>query len=160
MSDDLPCLPHQPNFDSEDAFPPGGFINEAAPDSCLKFYHESSSYQPPFVATSFDKRCAKRFLTGHGQISKHTPRPGVQFVIQVNPRGEDEEEFRCQSASLITKRCQMSQMSTKPLHAVLVFTLTKFKRAGNKDPHEVHLHAAEDTWGMCCHCARRALSAT
>ena len=167
MSDDLDmfcrCInPTLTRRDEDAHFPPGGIIYRGAalPDSCLKFYRESSAGTkfriPAFVATSFDKRCAKRFLNRAWRYhQKHTPRPGVLFVIQVNPRGEDEEEFRCQSASLITKRMPDVPDEHEYLFTQYsVFTLTKFvERAGtNKDPHEVHLYAAEDNLGMaCCH---------
>ena len=105
MSDDLAmfcrCInPTLTRRDEDAHFPPGGIIYRGAalPDSCLKFYREvfceDQVSHSAFVATSFDKSCAIKFLDRAWKYhQKHTPRPGVLFVIQVDPRGEDDRRI-------------------------------------------------------------------
>ena len=72
------------------------------------------------------------------------------FVISVDPRGEDNDAFRCKNASLI----QVRYPGVPEEHEYLftqysVFTLTQFveNTGTNRDPHEVHLRAADDNRG-------------
>jgi hypothetical protein len=143
--------------DADAHFPPGGVVyrGAAVADSKLEFYRSSPTGTkfriPAFVATTFQKKYAKGFL--HRAWAWHqtrTPRPGVLFVVRVDPRGEDDEAFRCQNASPIRKRMPGVPDEHEYLFTQYsVFTLTKFvEKAGtNKDPHEVHLFAAEDNRG-------------
>ena len=143
--------------DADAHFPPGGVVyrGAAVADSKLEFYRSSPTGTkfriPAFLATSFEKKDANGFLhRAWLWHQKHTPRPGVVFVISVDPKGEDNEAFRCQNASLITKRMPGVPDEHEYLFTQYsVFTLTKFvEKAGtNKDPHEVHLFAAEDNRG-------------
>ena len=69
------------------------------------------------------------------------------FVITVDPDGEENIAFRCQNASLITKRMPGVPDEHEYLFTQYsVFTLTKFveKDGTNQYPHEVHLTAALD----------------
>ena len=78
-------------------------------------------------------------------------RPGVVFVISVDPKGEDNEAFRCQNASLITKRMPGVPDEHEYLFTQYsVFTVARFVESPAPTaaaPHVIFLRAAQDNLG-------------
>ena len=111
-------------------FPPSGITYRGAvlPREHLWFYKlPGRQYRVPgYLATSFEKETAKFFAERQEALQGHA-HPMVLFVVKVDPRGEDNEEYRCWNAGYITKSMGCQDEFEFLFVPYSVFTVEKFE---------------------------------
>ena len=83
-------------------FPPQGIVYRGGglPDEHRGFFHPDRKYRVPgFLATSFSRRVAGKFMTWADKRGE----PCVLWIIHVDPEGEHCEERRCVHVNYVTR---------------------------------------------------------
>ena len=138
------CVVRRPPADLR--FPPGGacWRGGGLPDAHRPFYVAQKTYRVPgFLATSFSEDKAEEFLY---RAHYESNQPAVKWVVELDPRGEQEFRYRCKHVDLV-RRAHVAGEEEFLFAPYSVFTVLEVRWASpatDADPHVVRLRAAID----------------
>ena len=138
------CVVRRPKADLR--FPLRGICwrGGGLPDAHQPFYVPGKKYRVPgFLATSFSENVAQEFLY-RAHVLKQWP--AVKWVIELDPRGELNFQYRCKHVDLV-RRSNVPGEEEFLFAPYSVFTVLEVHwacPATDDDPHVVRLQAAID----------------